>query len=243
MNPEAMEPFGMALQAYFEGSSNAELVFRRDDGWEGVLPASLFFREPSAFTSIEKTAVGLCRGHILDIGAGTGSLSIALHRMGLPVTALDISPLAVSIATKRGLEDVRCADIFDFSGGPFDTLLMMGHGIGMVETIAGLDTFLGYAPGLLAAHGQLLLDSLDVRVTDDPGNLAYHKANRQAGRYIGEIRMQNEFQGRKGPFYGWLHVDADTLGNRAGTAGWQCEIAHRETNGDYLARLTRERLR
>jgi hypothetical protein len=54
---------------------------------------------------------------------------------------------------------------------------MMGHGIGMVETLAGLDRFLAHARGWLSGDGQILLDSQDVRVTDDPKNLAYQGAN------------------------------------------------------------------
>jgi len=116
--------------------------------------------------------------------------------------------------------------------------LMLGHGIGMVETIAGLDRFVAYAPRLLCENGQVLLDSLDVRVTHDPSNLAYHETNRRAGRYIGEIRMQSEFQGKAGPYYGWLQVDAETLKEHAEPAGWRCEVVHQEANGNYLACLT-----
>ena len=95
MNPRSMEPFGMALHAYFEGRSNAELIARRSDGSEKTLPIRLFFRE---FTD------------------------------------------------------------------------------------------------------------------------------------IGEISMQFEFRGKRGPYCGWLQIDADTLNEHAKLGGW---------NGDYLARLTR----
>ena len=43
MDPRAMEPFGKALAAYFEGESEAELILRRDDGEEAAIPASHFF--------------------------------------------------------------------------------------------------------------------------------------------------------------------------------------------------------
>ncbi len=237
MNPKAMEPFGMALRAHFEGSPNVKLIVRRDDGKEATLPASVFFREPAEFTDIEKTAIELSEGRVLDIGAGAGSLSLALRAMGHPVTAVDVSSHAAAILRERGVEHVYCADILEFQGGPFDTLLMMGHGIGMVESVEGLDRFLRKAHELLALNGQLLLDSLDVRVSEDPDNMAYLEANRRAHRYIGEIRMQFEFQGQRGPFCGWLHVDGDTLTEQARWTGWQCQIVRREQTGDYLARL------
>lgn len=73
MDPKAMEPHGAALRAYFEGDASAELIIRRDDGQESRIHVSHFFRGPAAFTSIEKTALAQCRGHVADVGAGTGS--------------------------------------------------------------------------------------------------------------------------------------------------------------------------
>ncbi|MHC4405894.1 MAG: hypothetical protein ACYTG0_40135, partial [Planctomycetota bacterium] len=106
-----------------------------------------------------------------------------------------------------------------------------------VETIAGLDRFLAHAHGLVSENGQILLDSGDVRLTDDPRHLAYHEANRQAGRYVGEIRLQLGFQGTKGPPCGWLHVDPETLKERAELADWRSEVVLQEESGQYLARL------
>jgi SAM-dependent methyltransferase len=239
MKPKSMEPYGKALGAYFAGDTDAELILRRDDGREVPLPVGFFFRDPSEFTPIDRAAIDCCRGHVLDVGAGTGGHSLVLQQKGLLVTSIDISPHAVSIMRQRGLLDVRCADIFELEGGPFGTLLMMGHGIGVVETMEGLERFLAHSRSLLSDDGQLLLDSLDVAVTDDPIDLAYHEANRREGRYIGEIRMQFEFMGETGPYCGWLHVDAETLEHCAESAGWRCEVVYREQSGNYLARLTK----
>jgi SAM-dependent methyltransferase len=241
MNPAAMEPFGLALAAYAAGDRAAALVVRRDDGTEATLPMSVFFREEEAFTGVERAALAHCEGHVLDIGTGAGSPCLVLQRRGLRVTAIDLSPQAADIARARGVADARCADVMTFAGGPFDTLLMLGHGIGMVETLEGLRAFLARAASLMVRNGQLILDSLDVRATTDPVHLAYQDANRRAGRYIGEIRMQFEFRGLAGPFCGWLQVDAGTLDAEARRLGWRCAVAHQGANGDYLARLTRER--
>jgi SAM-dependent methyltransferase len=241
MDPKAIDPHGAALLAYLKGDAGAELILRRDDGREGRLPVSHFFRQPSAFTPLEQAALEHCLGHVLDVGAGTGLHSLVLQERGFRVTAIDVSSGAVEIMAQRGVLDVQCADFFEYRGGPFSTILMLGHGIGMVETLAGLDRFLAHAHGLLAEGGQVLLDSLDVRNTDDPKNLAYHEANRRAGRYIGEIRLQFEYKGRKGPYCGWLHVDAGTLTEHAARAGWTLEVMIEKDGGDYLARLTPRR--
>ena len=155
MNPEAMEPYGLALLAYFEGDAEAQLMVRRDDGTEAPLPVSHFFRSPDQFFPIEVAALERCRGHVLDIGAGTGLHSLVLQSRGLPVTAIDICPQALEIMTQLGVEDVRCADILEFDGGPYDSLLMLGHGIGIVEELAGLDRFLAHALSLIGKDGHL----------------------------------------------------------------------------------------
>jgi 2-polyprenyl-3-methyl-5-hydroxy-6-metoxy-1,4-benzoquinol methylase len=201
------------------------------------MPVRHFFREPAAFTRVEKVALDHCRGYVLDVGAGTGLHSLALQARGLRVTAIDVSDHAVKIMTLKGVVDVQRADLFEYDGGPFDTVLMLGNGIGMVETLAGLDRFLRYVSGFLTEGGQVLLDSTDVRSTDDRQHLAYQDANRQAGRYIGEIRMQLGFRETRGPMCGSLHVDPETLQVHASAAGWQCDVLLREPSGSCLARL------
>jgi len=236
-----MTPHGLALLAYFRGETSAQIAIRRDDGLRDSLPVSQFYRSPDEFTPIEIAAIDHCQGHVLDIGAGTGIHSLVLQSQGRLVTAIDISPQAVEIMTERGIADVRYVDVFDFEEGPFDTLLMLGHGIGMVEDIQGLARFLVHAHRITSAHGQILLHSLDVSETDDPDHLAYHESNRRAGRYIEELRLQFEYKGHVGPYCGWLHVDPQTLDTQAGRAGWECEMVLEEDSGDYLARLTHPR--
>ncbi len=94
---------------------------------------------------------------------------------------------------------------------------MMGHGIGMVETIAGLDRFLVHANRLMSRDGQVLFDTVD---TDNASNLAYQEANRRAGRYMSSSGMSR----KQGAVLWWLHVDPETLKEHARTAGWQYDI-------------------
>jgi len=235
-----MEPQGWALRAYYEGDLDAELIIHRDDGVDDPLPVSHFFRDPSEFTGIETSAIDLCSAHVLDAGAGTGLHSLVLQQKGVAVTAIDINPKAVAIMAQQGVKDARTADIFGFDGGPFATILMLGHGVGMVETIGGLSRFLSHAGGLISKNGQVLLDSGDVRLTDDPRHLAYHEANRRAGRYIGEIRLRLSFRGKMGPRCGWLHVDPETLREQAESTGWSSTVIRQEESGHYLARLRRQ---
>ncbi len=238
MDARAMDPYGSALAAYFSGEHEAKITIRRDDGLQTVLPAGYFFRTPDEFTPIERVALDRCDGHVLDIGAGTGLHSLALQAGGTTVTAIDVSEAAVEIMRQRRVSDIHRTDVLRFEGGPFDTLLLLGHGIGMVEDLVGLRRFLSHARRLTRGGGRMLVHSLDVRKTDDPVHLAYHAANRQKRRYVGETRLQFEYEGLAGPFCGWLHVDSATLQQEAGSAGWECEVVLEEEAGDYLACLT-----
>jgi SAM-dependent methyltransferase len=239
MDVDAMRPFGKALRACLEGDDMAELLVRRDDGSESALPIKHFFRSEAEFCEIERIAVERCRGRVLDVGAGAGAVTRVLEERGLAVTALDICPEALEVARRRGVREAVRADVLAYEGGPFDTVLMLGHGIGMVETLAGLDRFLVHAPSLLGEGGQILVDSLDARVTDDPADLRYHEFSRRLGRYVGEVRMQFRFRDDTGPFCGWLHADAETLAAHARATGWRMAVLVEGRRGEYLAELTR----
>ncbi len=199
---------------------------------------SIFFRKPADFSPLEQKAMTLCRGYVLDIGAGAGCHSLVLQDRGMRVLAIDFSPHAIEIMSKRGVKECRQVDVFEFHEELFDTLLMMGHGIGIAGDLSGLDRFLRHAHKLLKPDGQIVFDSLDVRCTDNPRHLAYQDANRQAGRYFGEFRLRFEYKGQMGPSFGWLHVDPETLTDHAGRMGWSCRVVCQEDDGNYLAQLT-----
>ncbi len=165
-------------------------------------------------------------------GAGAGCHTLALQARGLDVVALDAAPAAVKVLQSRGALDARCGDIFGFDGGPFDTILLMMNGIGIVEDLAGLDRFLREAGRLLVPGGQILLDSYDPRGAENPSRPGLD-------RYPGEMRFRLEYKRKRGPVYGWLFVDFDTLRDRAVRAGWSCESIWQEDEGHYLARLAR----
>jgi SAM-dependent methyltransferase len=239
MDRAAMRPFGLALLDFQRGDKSASFTIIRDDGLAEDLPVSHFFRGPDEFTGLEKTALDKCRGHVLDVGGGSGHHSLVLVKGGLSVCAIDISPEAVQVMREAGVADVRESDVLQFDGGRFDTILMLGHGIGMAEDIDGLRRLLKHLDVLLGPGGQMLADFVDPRATSEPRHLAYHEANRDAGRYFGETRLRLRFKGQTGPMYGWLLVDPETLAEEASVAGWITEILWQEADGSCLARLTR----
>ncbi|HHX64104.1 MAG TPA: class I SAM-dependent methyltransferase [Chloroflexi bacterium] len=243
MSSGSMDLYDLALWDHYRGNGPVSVVVHRDDGLREDLPMTPFFESPvdsdTPRARLEQAALALCRGRVLDIGAGAGRHSLILQERGLNVCAIDIAAHAVDIMRRRGVREAHRADIWQYSGGPYDTLLMLMHGIGIVGTLAGLDRFLRHARGLTNPGGRIVLDSLDVRHTDDPVHIAYQEANRRMGRYEGEIRMRFEYGGQIGEFIEWLHIDYDTLSEHAAAAGWACRRVYALDNGDYLAELTR----
>ena len=234
MTRSAWRPHGLALLDYLAGDRQARVRVLGEDGEEEWVEAAVFFRGPAEFSALEDAALGLCRGRVLDAGAGAGSHALVLQGRGLAVVAIDIAPEAVEVMRRRGVRDARCADIFGFQGERFDTLLLLMNGIGIVESLAGLTRFLGEIPRLLLPGGQVLFDSYDLvegeGAVKDP-----------SGRYPGELRFRLEYLGRRAPAYGWLFVDFPTLRDTAAKLGWAAQVIWQEAEGHYLARLIQRR--
>jgi SAM-dependent methyltransferase len=227
------KPHGLALLDYFHGDTEAQVIVHSENGEHIDFSVSIFFRKPPQFSTLEKTALDLCRGRVLDIGAGTGCHSLFLQDHGFSVCAIDILPEAVEIMTRRGVHHALCADIFSFHGGPFDTLLMMMNGVGVVANLSGLERFLRKSHKLLSREGQILLDS------EEPGGVPGQKhAERRPNKYRGELRLQLEYNGEFGPPFESLYVDPDTLDHYASKTGWSCKVILQEDDGGYLAQLT-----
>lgn len=261
MSQESMDLHSMALADFFNGDESAKISIIREDGSKDGYPLSLFlfdghklsdnpdaaqhveghpvsffFRDDIEFLSLEEATLDLCRGHVLDIGAGVGAHSLALQNRELEVCALDISPQACEIMKMRGVRDVRCMDIFDFEEQPFDTVLFLGNAIGVVKNLAGLDNFLRGVHKLVKPDGQILIQSIDFRRTPlvDENGL---DAVEQPGGYFGEVRMQFEYKGLKSPLWEWVHIDPQTLRFYCEQAGWSYRILMEDESGYYLAQL------
>jgi SAM-dependent methyltransferase len=237
---EPWGPLGLALRDYFNGDLSASVTLVVDEGEREALPAAHFFRGEDELPEAELVALGLCRGRVLDAGAGVGSHALVLQRRGLEVCALDIAPLAVEIMKKRGVRDARRGDVFTFAGSGFDTLLMLMNGVGVVGDLGGFERFLGRADELLAPGGQVLFDSTDVGRITKPGEQAALRRRRRAGRYGGEVRFRIAYKETIGPPLSWLFLDPDRLRTLARRGGWAAQILFEDAaTGEFTARLVR----
>lgn len=237
---KAMEPFGIALMDYCNRKEAGGLIMHRDDGLKDDHPVEYYFREPSEFSLIEKKALKICNGKVLDIGAGVGPHSLELQKLGLNVISIDVSQHACNIMKKRGLKNVACMSFYEYCESnecKFDTILLLGRSIGFVENLNGLKKFLNHCKSILNQNGNIIFDSTDIRPTTKSIHLAYQKKNQDEGRYLGEIKLQLEYKGIIGDYFQILHVDPDALESIVLELGLKYKIVMKEENTSYLVRI------
>lgn len=237
MFEDPREPHGRAIRDYFDGKTSAKLILHSSLGEHDELPVNVFFRGPAEFFPFERAALALCRGRVLDVGAGTGVHAVYLQGRGQEVCAIDVLPQAVEIMKEQGVRDARLARIEELEGESFDTILMLMNGIGILETLDGLDRFLREVPRLLRPDGQILVDSGPANLVGDASNPAV-ALNIEQDSYAGEAWIELEYEGEKGPPFRELYADSETLSRYAHAAGWDCDIVFRDEHGGYVARLT-----
>ena len=220
---------GEALTDYYHHRSVGKLWVRNKYGPKEKMPVDVYFRTAEDMPELEWVALQQCRGRVLDIGAGAGSHALTLQKMGLDVTALDISPKAVAVMKQRGVEKVLLQDFFTLEAGGFDTLLLLMNGIGLSGTLGGLRTFFAKARGLLRPGGWLVFDSSDI---------AYlYEGKIPAGAdYYGEILYQYEYKKERSDWFTWLFIDRKTLAEVAGREGWKVDVLFEDEWGQFLVR-------
>lgn len=225
-----MDVFGQALTDQFLYGKAEILNLYTSLGDLEEMPLDLFFRSEQEMPELETYALELCRGKVLDIGAGVGSHAFALQQKNLDVTGLDISPAACEIMKQRGIKQVLCGNIQELQLETYDTLLLLMNGIGVFGKLNAFSEFLERAKGLINEGGFLLFDSSDISYVYE--DLPFPTAN-----YFGEVSYQYEYKGQKGEWFNWLFIDQATLISTAYEAGWTCEILYVDENDQYLAKL------
>ena len=100
-----------------------------------------------------------CR--ILDVGCGTGRVSIPLQEKGYDVVGVDISPRMVEQATQKGLTEVHVSDFasFDYGHRVFDGIISLHAGFSYTNDTAVMVRMLDRCRDLLVPGGTLLWDS------------------------------------------------------------------------------------
>lgn len=226
-----MDVFGEALKDQYTKPPSETLWVHNSYDEPEEMPVDIYFRDEIEMPDLELKALELCKGKVLDVGAGVGSHSLVLQSRGFDITGMDISASAVEIMVQRGLKKAIEGNILKYKEDTFDTLLFMMNGIGLTGTIKGLTTFLKEVKSLLKPGGQLIFDSSDL-------SYLYQEVAFPLSGYYGEVSFRYEYKSVKGSWFKWIYVDQQTLKSLAEKQGWIVEIVFEDDQDQYLARLS-----
>lgn len=220
----ALAPLGRALADHALGDADAVVTVHVEGEPPEPLPAAYFLRQPSRMGPVDRTALDLARGRVLDVGACAGAHAIPLQRLGHEVTALELLPEAVGVLRGRGVRDVVEGSVWSFRPRrSYDTVLALMNGTALAGTLPRLEALLARFRELLAADGQVLLDSTSLEDEDEEPC---------------ELHYQLEYGGERGPPFPQLFLGERALAQAARDAGLSMELVAREEER-YLACLRR----
>ncbi|NDW11414.1 class I SAM-dependent methyltransferase [Bacteroides sp. 214] len=231
------DPMGAAIAEFHQTKKAGRLRVFSSQFEEDEIPVRQLFRTVDKMPPLERKALKLATGSVLDVGAGSGCHALALQEAGLDVCAIDVSPLSVQVMKERGVKDARLVNLFDETFvDSFDTILLLMNGSGIVGKIDNLPLFFKKMKQLLRPCGCILMDSSDLRYLfeEEDGSFLIDIA----GDYYGEIDFQMQYKEVKGAVFDWLYIDFQTLSLYAAENGFVVELVAEGKHYDYLAKIT-----
>jgi SAM-dependent methyltransferase len=203
----ALELYGASL------GRRAPLVLRDEHGAGHPLPIETWLGSAG---DVDERVLDRARGPVLDVGCGPGRHVHALARRGVLAVGVDVSPVAVALARRRGATVLE-ASIFDRlpGAGTWRTGMLLDGNIG----IGGRpDALLRRLVALLAPGGIVLVELAP------PG----------AG--VGRSRVRLEAGATASDWFAWAHVGAEAIAIPARAAGMRV-AARWHDQGRWFAAL------
>lgn len=228
---------GEAIWDYYHDNSPEDLLTETTISDLEVMSVTYLFRGLEKMNLIEKKAMEVSLGKVLDVGAGAGAHSLYLqNEKKLDVTALEISLKSSEICQLRGIKKVVCLPLLDFPEEKFDTILLLMNGTGIFGKVDQVSTYLNKLYNLLEDDGQILIDSTDLVYM-------YNELNGldlPIDRYYGEVEFTVYYKGKKQKPFPWLFIDFNYLKSLANRNGFKAEKI-KQVGSAYLARLKKSK--
>lgn len=234
------DPIGRAVYDFHFNSVNQPVIVHSDDFDDDTINTGYLFRTYKQMPILEKKAMNLCYGSVLDVGACAGPHSFYLQNKGFEVTAVEQSELCCEVLKSRKIKNIVAKNIFHFGEKKFDTILLLMNGTGIAGNLQGLDVLLHHLKTLLNPDGQILIDSSDlIYLFEEEDGSALLNIN--ADKYYGELNFQTEYRNWVSQPFPWLYVDTDNLRNSAEKNKLKVDKIYKGQHFDYLARITFEK--
>jgi SAM-dependent methyltransferase len=234
------DAYGRQLLATLRGGSDPEIIERDDRFIGNGSGARSYFLPYREWSVVERNAIALARGRVLDIGCGAGRHALYLQGKGHEVTGIDNSPGAIAVCKERGLKRalVRSIDDLDrFAARRFDTVVMFGNNFSLVGSARRAPRILRELARITTDDARVLAATVDPYRTTDPAHLAYHARNRKRGRMAGQIRMRVRYGSAIGPWFDYLFLSPDELVAMLEDSPWRVARWFGKQRGGYVAVL------
>ena len=226
---------GKAILDFQTKNAPEDIVTETNISEADEMSVEYLFRNYKGMPKLEKKALQLAKGKVLDIGCGAGSHSLYLQKKGFDVTSIDISENAIKACQLRGLQNARVQNLLEVENEKFDTIILLMNGTGIFRTLAKTSNYLQKLKSLLNTNGQILIDSSDIIYMfdqeEDGGFMV------PTDGYYGELIFTVTYKGETDVAFPWLYLDYNTLQNAAHENGFQCELSLEGDHFDYLAKL------
>lgn len=233
------DAYGQQLLAqYHSQQTTVEIIERDDDYIDTGSDPGLYFTEYRQWSPLEKRAVKLARGRVLDVGCGAGRHALYLQAKGFDVTGIDNSPGAIKVCQLRGLEKALIRPINDadkFKPASFDTIIMMGNNFGLFGSLENARTMLEKFARITAPDARIIAVTFDPYKTDNPHHRSYLRANRRRGRLGGQIRMRVRYGKTIGEWFDYLFVAPEEMRDILSDTDWHIEKLLNAEEANYVA--------
>ena len=242
LKPEE-DAFGQEILAYLLRKEGVEIV-ERDDGFVDYFDrVSYYFSDYSNWIPMEREAIKLARGRVLDVGCGAGRVCLYLQKHGLKVTGMDISPKAIEVCKKRGVTNALVLPIESIGAFPpdsFDTIVMFGSNFALFGSHKKAKALLKQMFRITPRDAVILAVTRDPYATKDPVHLAYHELNRKRGMMAGQIRMRIRFKQYVGRWFDYLIVSREEMKHILLGTGWKVKKFIDSRGSLYTAVIVKE---
>ena len=242
MRPED-DAYGQEILAHLLRRESFEVV-ERDDGLVGLSSgARAYFSDYEDWIPIERRAIKLARGRVLDVGCGAGRVCLYLQKRGLKVTGIDISPKAIEVCKKRGVKKalvLPIEKISSFKPDSFDTIVMFGNNFGLFGSYEKAKALLKQMYNMTSRDAIILAESNDPYKTGDPVHLAYHALNRDRGRMGGQLRIRIRFRQYVGEWFDYLLASRKETKDILLGTGWRVKRFIGSGGSLYVAVMKKE---
>jgi SAM-dependent methyltransferase len=233
------DAYGGLVYAHFKGLPSTEII-ERDDHWFGVSPgAHAYFAPFERWPSVERRALQLVRGRVLDVGCGAGRVALHLQARGHEVVAVDVSPLAVKTCRLRGVRNARVCSVTRIGRrlGEFDTIVMLGNNFGLFGNPRRARWLLRRFHALTSPTARIVAESRNPYKGATAEHRQYHQLNRRRGRLPGQLRLRVRYGHARTPWFDYLIVSASEMREIVAGTGWRVANLIEASNPIYIAVL------